>query len=259
MARGRIGMEKKVTGKRGQVTVFVIIGLLLFILVVLLFWFRDSSGFRVPFFVDAGSHANAIERDIARCVDSNLEPGVVLLGSQGGLFNPQSYRLYEGKKVGYVCEMNGDKCINYLPTRDGIRQEIVKYMEFSFENCLDRSLLESGGGIEVENNGMKTGAELRGDSVRFTVTPDVVVSKGENSVRVGRVVRVVNYPMGELYDVAHSIVQDLSKYGEFEQLFYMLDRKGNYIINVDKPYPDIVYIINKKDSGYKFYIAVKGA
>ncbi len=271
MGNGKMGMSTKVKksftrhsnkslNKRGQVTVFIIIGVLLIIVVALLFWLRDDSGFRIPLFADASDHASAIERDISRCIDSNLEPTVNLLASQGGEFNPSSYRLYKGKKVGYVCREAVEEkgCVNYMPTKDSIRKELQKALEFSVLGCFDDGLLEGSDSILVEAGDIRIEVSFEGSNVRVAVVPDITVTKSGNTVSVRRVVRTVSFPLGELYDVAYDIVSDLSRYGEFEQLFYMLDRRGNYIIDVDKPYPDTVYIINKKDSDDKFYIAIRG-
>ena len=51
--------------------------------------------------------------------------------------------------------------------------------------------------------------------------------------------------------------------GFFDQLIYMLNKKGKIIINVDKSPStgnggDIIYKINKKDDNFEFWFAIEG-
>ncbi|PIS03504.1 hypothetical protein COT83_05745, partial [Candidatus Peregrinibacteria bacterium CG10_big_fil_rev_8_21_14_0_10_44_7] len=63
----------------------------------------------------------------------------------------------------------------------------------------------------------------------------------------------------DLYNVAYDIVSAWSEGTYFDQLTYMLEHKGKYIINVDKPYPDIIYKINKEGSSFELWFAVQGS
>ena len=87
---------------------------------------------------------------------------------------------------------------------------------------------------------------------------DVKIIKGETQSTVRGVTLSYDVPLEELYAVAVDIVNSEANTGFFEQLLYMVNERGQYIINVDKPYPDKIYKVNKKDSDFEFWFAVEG-
>ena len=52
--------------------------------------------------------------------------------------------------------------------------------------------------------------------------------------------------------------QSHASLGEFDSLPYMLGRRGAIEIETIKPYPDTIYILNKRNSNYIFQFAIQG-
>ena len=55
--------------KRGQVSTFFILGIVLVIIVALIFFVRKQSGIGIPAADFLGSKLNTIENDVKRCID----------------------------------------------------------------------------------------------------------------------------------------------------------------------------------------------
>ena len=142
--------------KRGQVTVFIILGILVLAVIGLLFYFRgsifkteleDESAER---FVSA--RIEPIKEVVRECVGSKLMEGVRLVSWQGGYFDPSFY-----KDVCVDYDFDSEKCLrnisvsysclsdsNKLPLLSGISEQISLFMSDAkqredLENCIESS------------------------------------------------------------------------------------------------------------------------
>ena len=242
--------------KKGQVTMFIVIGVILVILLGLFFFVRDYYGVSVPVKTFLQGPKQSIERNVRDCVSKEVVPGLVLLGEQGGYMDPVNYKLYNGKAVTYLCKK--PDCVNNLRPLSMIEDDLADYLSVRIDACIDKNLLESRRGFSIKDASMDIDVILVGSEVIVVVDYPVEIRKGGTVERLSRIKEVVNVPFAELYDVAYDIVSAYAIDGGFYHLPYMLLNKGAYEIRVDRPYPDIIYMINKKDSDYRFYMAVEG-
>lgn len=252
--------------KRGQVAVFVVLGMVLVILAVLLFVGRQQYGFGVSSVRFLDSKLQPIKTDAENCVSSSLSKNLDLFGKQGGDLNPLRYVFYEGKKVKYLCYniVDSTKCVNMLPPLNVLIEGLNEKLDNDVKNCVNKGLLESGLGYSINVGGEpNTELKLLGDNLLVDVIYDVDIVKGESSQKLNKIKIPVDVSIVELYNVAFDIINKQASDGFFDQLFYMLDKKGKYIINVDKSpslgnVGDVIYKINKKDDEYEFWFAIEG-
>ncbi len=248
--------------KRGQVSTFFILGIVLVIIVALIFFVRKQSGIGIPAADFLGSKLNTIENDVKRCIDKQGDNLAKEFLEQGGEFYPSDYLLYKGRKVKYYCKNipKDEKCLNYMQPLNEIEDNFNTRLRTEIENCLNKDLVKKDafGGYEVTTGSLSTSVDSTGDGLLVSVNYDVTITKGETRTKLGKVNRVISVPMKELYDVSFDIVNSEAQYGFFEQLFYMLNKKGMYIINIDKPFPHKVYKVNKKGSKHELWFAVEG-
>jgi hypothetical protein len=121
--------------KRGQFTIFVIIGIVLVILVaVSLVFFGDDIGSQI-----AGTFAAPSEIDEARdivqeCLDVVVPAGLQFIGGQGGYFNvPESFYLSEIGLIGYAY-YDGD---NKFLSLDSLSDQYELYLEEVVPACVE--------------------------------------------------------------------------------------------------------------------------
>lgn len=247
--------------KKGQVSIFVIVGLVLVILVLLL-WYLNDQGI-VPI-LGSGSTMTAkmgnIRGEIERCSNEGVKEGMNVYSKQGGKFNPTSYVRYSSLNVQYYCTVipKDTKCLNIMPPLEDIRKDFENYMNSYMKNCVDMNILKSGNGIDVKTGEMKINIEFQ-DNVVVGVNYDVKVSKEGATMALEKMrVPVADTPIEGVYNVAYDIIEAKALGYEFDQNIYMIKKYGLYEINVDKPYPDTIYKINKKDSKFEFWFAVQG-
>ncbi|MFH1376366.1 MAG: hypothetical protein ABIH25_01900 [Candidatus Woesearchaeota archaeon] len=145
--------------KRGQVTIFIILGIVVLIIVGLLFFFRDTifkgdlDDEEAERFVSA--RVEPIKNVVRNCVSSKLMEGVRLVSWQGGFYNPVYYEnvcvdydlnseeCFENISIGYACK--GDA--NTLPLLFNVAKQIKLFMNSAeqredLENCIGSSFVE---------------------------------------------------------------------------------------------------------------------
>ncbi len=246
--------------KRGQATVFAIIGIFILIIVALFFFLRNEYGFFVSptsFLSDKGQ---PIEDNMKSCVNQAVSKSLVTFGKQGGDLNPGRYVYYQSLGVKYFCLniISDDKCLNVMPTLEEMTDGLNKQIQNDVNNCIDKSLVNSGLGYKITAGNITTSLLTNSGNLVVKAHYDVKIQKDQNQYSVKDI--VVNYdaPLKDIYSVAVDIVNSEARVGFFEQLLYMLNKKGMYIINLDKPYPDKIYKIQKKDSKFEFWLAIEG-
>ncbi|MBI5391823.1 hypothetical protein HZB00_02355 [Candidatus Woesearchaeota archaeon] len=246
--------------KRGQVTLFVFLGLVVLILISLFFYVRSQYGFFVPSQDFLSSKASDIQQDLEYCVETEVSPLVKEFSLQGGNLHPTSFVLYHDSPVSFLCrKTNHGTCVNYLTPLGGMLTNLQNSLDQKLNACVNKKLLSEQGFSITGNKNVQSLVQLQGNSISVVSTYDVQLHRDTASMRISPVRKTIaDAPLGELYPVVHDILEKEATAGTFDQLFYMLQKKGKYLIEVDRPYPHTIYRVYKKDSTYEFWFAVEG-
>ena len=125
----------RVEEKKGQVTIFIIIAILIIGAAVTIYLLIPKAETEAVF--DAGNPQGFIQT----CLEDEIEKTVDLVSSQGGSVNPEHIILYEDNRVEYLCYTTE----YYLPCKiqrplltehieDEIRNDISEEVEVCFNN-----------------------------------------------------------------------------------------------------------------------------
>lgn len=247
--------------KRGQVTIFVIIGIVLVILVGLGYYLYDVKGLGIAPQTFLGNEMQPVEENALNCIASVSGNVLDDLGLRGAFLSPDSYLLYKGDMVTYLCsDVAGDGCLNHLRTKKQIEDEIESAITMGMNECVDKTLVGSFLKSYDYNFGeISTNVDILNDRVLINVNYPVTMTKGGvtqtlDPLKVDR----DDIPLGGMYDVVYDILQKRSLGEDFETIPYMLENRGEFEIQVDKPYPDEVYIIKPKAKDYTLQFAIEG-
>ena len=250
-------MERKRGGcrynKKGQLTIFIILGIL--ILIVLIFLFSRTD-FIETFFV-------AEKAPIEQIKDCMLEPvkeGIEILSLQGGSINPENYYLYKDNKVEYVCytEENLKPCVMQKPIlKNSIEEELKTYAQPKIRNCMNnvKESLE-GKGYAVSMKPAEVNVEIVPDNVLVDVNISLSISKERtetyNTLRTGIRSKIYNSVM-----IASSIMAFETRYGDSETLNYMLYYPSIKVEKKKQGEGSKIYIITDRDTEEKFMFAIR--
>ena len=116
-------------GKKGQITIFIIIAVVIIAagVVIYLFWPKIQTTF-----VQSSDPESFIED----CLNAELKKNVELISKQGGLLNPVSYVMYNNDKVEYLCYTSEYYLTCYMQ-RPLLKQNIEDEIKISIKNKVD--------------------------------------------------------------------------------------------------------------------------
>jgi len=246
--------------KRGQATLFIILGIVLVVLVVLYF-VGVQTDIIPPLLTagDASSELGAVDEHVRGCLESIGGQYVTLIGAQGGYLSPapDTYRLYNDTTVSYLCwnQVNLVTCTNRLLTVPHMEEELTDAIGEGLETCLN--VYDFSDDIEAAEDWELT-VEVQRDSVDLSLYYPVTITKGDDVASQDSFSENINVPLGELYDVSQDVVNGHAVLGDFEQLVYMLSKLGRYTIYKYKPYPDVLYQLKLREGTYVFQFAIQG-
>lgn len=198
--------------KRGQVTVFIILAVVLVASVALYFVFRDSvSTNKVP------AEFESVYTNFLNCLESDVLEGVDLLETQGGYINlpdfeagsahsPFSSQLnFLGNPIPYWYYVSGNNLPKVqVPSKSDLESELELFVEARFSDCSFESYYDEGFGINFDE-GSRANIDINEGEVRLSLDSDMEMEFSENSVVVDEHNVVVKTKLGELYESAREI------------------------------------------------------
>ena len=241
---------EKMKLKKGQVSVFIILGIL--IVVVLLILFSRDAGFDT-IFVKQSPY-----QEIEGCAQTAIQEGLDILMLQGGVIESENYFMYEGKKIDYVCysENEYENCIMQKPIlTNTIRDELEEYSTPKIKSCLNsvKSSLESRG-YSVVMRDPEIVIDLVPDNVLVDMNLGLRIEKtGVESfdhIRTGIKSKIYNFAL-----ITSSISQWETRYGDSETLNYMLYYPSLKVEKKKQSEGTTIYILTDRDTDEKFYFA----
>ena len=252
-------MDVKMRNKKGQITIFIIIAVLLVAVIALFFVIAGKS----PIDVIKPSMPNPQE-NIEKCVkDSTLE-AVAIMMPQAGYISPENYKLYNNNKVQYLCYTNKFyyPCINQEPMYiQHLEEEIKNYIKPKIETCfynLKRTYQERNYVVEVGAGDINI--NLVQKQIEVDVNKGLKISKNEETRNYEKFKVKIISPLYDLAIVAQEITNQEAKFCYFEYLGFSLLYPT---ISIDKKQVGSeetvskIYSIRDKISGKELLIAIR--
>ncbi len=241
--------------KRGQLTIFIIIAILVVAIVALFFAFpklRTAVGIEKP---------ESPEKFIQTCLEDAIKENVDTISKQGGSMEPSPNILYQDEKIQYLCytPQKAQACVVQIPFLEKhIEEEIKNSIDDDVDFCFS-SLKQSYDDRGYTTN-LKKGeiaVELLPKKILTTMNYDFTFSKADEIQRreVFRV--IVNNNLYELVSIAQSIMDwEILMGDSFEQSymeFYTWLR-----VEKDRPNDDsTIYTLTDKNTQNKFVFAMQ--
>jgi hypothetical protein len=238
--------------KRGQVTIFIILGIIIVVAGVLVYMFypqiKATFGFQLE-------NPNAF---LQSCLEEDINNAVRTLALQGGSIEPEHYYTYLGNDVEYLCYTNEyyEKCVMQQPLlKRHIELEIKEEIKEEVTDCLtEMERAFKGQGYNVVLRRADYSVELLPKRVVLLSNSSMSLKK-EDTVTYSSFSMSVNNNIYELTAISLSILNSEAAYGDAEITTYM-----NY-------YPDLkvekkkesegttIYILTDRNTGDKFQFA----
>jgi len=250
--------------KRGQVTLFVILGIVIVVASFLVFYLKTNLFLFNPTVEDLNDQIANIQTHVSGCIARVGEEPLRRIGLQGGYLGASegTYRMYNDSTINYLCfNMEGrPQCMNRMLLKTEMEKELEDNIDFMLRSCLDVQGFRKFGGFDIIEGEWKSDVDIRNNDIIIKLDYPLTLKSKRSDVEitVNEFYKEFDYPLGYLYDSSQKIVEVEAIYGEFDQMIFMLQEKGKIRIDKKRPYPDKIYIMNVRDSDYVFQFAIQG-
>ncbi len=238
--------------KRGQVTIFIIIGIAIIGIGILIYIFYP----KLQSFVSPDSNNPAAFMQI--CLEDEIEDTVEILSLQGGSIEPENYYLYNDSKIEYLCYTNENyrTCVVQQPMlKSHIESEIKKEIMMEVDACfVDLKSSFEDKGYDVSLTRGNTTVELLPEKVITTLTHELVLTKGDTE-RYETFRILIDSELYNLIGIARSIIDWESSYGDVETTTYMNYYHDLKVEKLNQMDGSTIYILTNRDTDEKFQFA----
>src|SRR3989338_11694138 len=136
--------------KRGQVTTFIIVGIVALIVVILLFSLKDSLLIKIGGEKAAQDylkgHMKGIEDEIGDCATKESNDVLVLIGKQGGYIESVDSVSYNLADVAVLCNdiLDTNNCLNNGLFSSDVENELNVYLKDKLKECINLRKFKEG-------------------------------------------------------------------------------------------------------------------
>ncbi len=243
--------------KKGQITIFVIIALLLVAGIILYFLLQRGPTITKVAFTDP-------QKFIDSCMKDSAQEALNIIMPQGGYLSPKNYKLYEDNKVAYLCYTSKyyEACTNQEPLYiKHLEEEIDSYVTPKVQECFFqlRQDLEKRN-YAVDEKGLETSVALEPKKLKVVAKKYLKLSKGNEVQEFNEFSSTLSTPLYDLAIVAQEIASQEARFCDFEYLGYMILHKE---FDIDKTAvggaetASKIYIVGDRNSGKKLNIAIR--
>jgi len=208
MIRNKIGENKN---RRGQVTIFIILAILVIGGIVAYLIFRqDFSAVSLP------TSIQPVYTTFLSCVEEQTQLGINLLGTQAGYielpeFSPGSSYMpfssqlnFLGNPIPYWYYVSGNNIQReQVPTEQEMEKSLADFIDKRISYCNFDNYYEDG--FEISLSESRTSVDMKKDSVVISMNLDLSMNKGEDSVIVSKHNVEVKSKIFNLYNSAKKI------------------------------------------------------
>ncbi|MFH1237927.1 MAG: hypothetical protein ABIH79_02200 [archaeon] len=193
--------------KRGQVTIFIIVAIIVVVAIVGYFALRSSFVESIP------EDLRPVYDYYVSCLEATTKQGVSLLGEQGGYievpdFEPGSAYMpfssqldFLGQPVPYWMYVSGNNLLReQVPTRSGMERELEKYVSERVGDCDFSDFEKMGYDVYVGEGSVE--AKINQLNIDLNVNNQLIILKGEQSAVVSSHKISTNSKLGKFYDMA---------------------------------------------------------
>jgi len=197
-------LKRYMKSRRGQVTIFIIIAIVIIVGVIVFFAVRGSleSEEEIP------QEVAPIVNFVQECMDATLENAVYKIAEQGGYYNIPKTNLIDvyGTEIS-LYYLDSEKI---SPSLNKVEKEIEDYFSEYMNYCLNFSAFEEQG-FQISKKNLSASGKIGDESMLIKMNFPLAIKKGESVTKINRFEAKINSNIKKLHEVSEEIV---NSYGE---------------------------------------------
>jgi len=240
---------------RGQVTMFIIVGILIFVAILLVFYFTG----RISFTED---HIQNPEAYLENCMVSSAKEAENIIFSSNGYPKLESnYILYNKEKVPYLCTVSEfyNTCIPQEPAFfNYINNLMENKVAVDTETCLDSLVKEfEKRGYSIEVNPGNITLKIQKESIYVNFGKVMYLTKQEDTKQIGNIHSNYGTNLYNLLKLEQMIVNYESTLCEFNKMDWMKEDKDIIVSTIRTSDQTKIYTLQDRMTGKEIKFAIK--
>lgn len=243
--------------KRGQITIFIILALIIVVIIAIFFLLKFGSQPIVQIFDEKDPQGS-----IETCTRQAVEEALERIGEHGGDIEPGFSVQYKNDLIVYTCYSgeNYQPCSYQRPLLvEHIEKEITDFITPKIDGCfntLKLKLLESSTNVE-ENPGLKVKTTLFPKHVEIRINKNFQVINDKRTVSFDNFKIDILHPIYDFADIAMQAANQQSKYCYFDTLGYMILNPTFNINETITGKSDRIYVLTDRTTEHRFQFAIR--
>lgn len=181
--------------KRGQITLFIILGIVVFLVITFSFYLTSRLN------ITKGIDSSNIEEVMSICLNEKLDFTLILLGMQGGYYDvKEPYNLIEFEDFDI-------KSPFYYYNGENLALSLED-LENNMEYVLEKAVVKCVEDFNVETGEPDISVKINNDDIRVDLEYPITIVKGDTKERISSFNTVRKIGLGKIYNVATSIAGD---------------------------------------------------
>ncbi|MEK6823202.1 MAG: hypothetical protein AABY13_05210, partial [Nanoarchaeota archaeon] len=244
--------------KRGQITVFIILGLLALVGIALFTYItaRAPEGQPTPTQPVSGQNiVQNVNSFVITCIRTELAPLVWEMGAKGGTLSPRQPGVHDRRReiIDAWCNeaLAGRICDNQARTREGIEAELAAELETRLPACLAKLNDVVKGGAINPLSGIKVVVAMNplDMMVRLQYHFKAQFSGAEQEFNEFTTTEAI--PFGRMVQLGTDIINQEATTSIFNKDQWMYSNGSDILLQKERPYPDIVYNLSTHVPSYE--------
>ncbi len=248
--------------KKGQVTIFVVIGIVALFAILFIIFAKDlvlkeitkatNVEKRLQYTIDE------IKEKINACTQKETTLALQQLGDGGGTFEPYHYLTYYGKKFTYLCtKLPGQPhCAQQLVSKYDLQKKLDARLQEKIRTCINLNAYRNKD-YTLTTGTFALTTTLFPKNILINITYPITLTKDSYTAHRTTFNVALKTPLGSILDAVHDILNAETTDGYFDPLMYSFIKRSTYDIERRIPYPDVVYIVKLYGYDYHFQFAIE--
>jgi hypothetical protein len=239
--------------KRGQVTIFIILGLIIVVGLIFIFTLRKPVKIEV---YDENNPQSYIEQ----CTRDAVQEAIDILSPQGGDINPSGSVKYDGIDRVYLCYNNDfyKRCINQRPLFvEHLEREITNFITPKVADCFKVLEMKLEKRYDIETSNMKLVTRLYPRQITVEIDKKFKMTREDNVINIQKFRMNMIHPLFNFAEIGMEIANQQAQYCHFDDLGFMILHPSFDVKSIKTGESDNIYTITERATNQQFTFATR--
>jgi len=249
--------------KRGQLTIFIVVGILIVSGVALFFLYSTNL---IP---EIGGKSESNPNLFLRaCIEDKIKEGLRIISLSGGTLNNSAsirFKFEEDNEyynISYLCytPLSYVPCINQNPLlMNHVEQEIKKYISEDFEECFDGMILNfDKQGFDATTDGLKSfDVNIIPKKIEIQTDSEVTLTKSDETTTQKNLGVEMPSRIYEILEVVQEISNQEAEFCNFDYNGFMITYNEFDVGKTNEGNKGNIYAVKHLKTGEKFRFATR--